>query len=91
VGFNAYPGGITGLAAAEFGFKVHKFYGTYFGCIEPQVQVWISNQQMGRARICAEASGAGSRRNALIAGTNWAGYGSGGYYFGDPVVGLHAH
>jgi hypothetical protein len=93
VGFNAYPGGITGLAASEFGMKYHKFYGWYFACVEPtlQAQIAISNQQMGRARICAEASGSGARRNALIGGTNWAGYGSGGYYFGDPIVGLHAH
>jgi hypothetical protein len=91
VAFNAYPGGTIGLAAAEFGFNYHKYYGWFFACVEPQVQVWISNQQMGRARICGEASGAGARRNALIGGTNWAGYGSGGYYLGDPVVGLHAH
>ena len=88
VAFNANPGGNKVLAAAEFGFFFNKWLGLWsFGCVEPQTQVWSSNFPMGRARICAEASGAGSRRNALIGGTNWTVNG----FLGDPVVGLHAH
>ncbi len=94
VAFNAYPDGTTGMAAAEFGditvFKKGVYY-TFFRCLEPQAKVAISNFAMGRSHMCAENSGGGARRNMLIGCTNWGGWGSGGYYGGDPLVALHTH
>jgi hypothetical protein len=94
VALNGYPDGITGVAAAEFGYVTVFKKGvssTFFRCLEPQAKIAIGNQAMGRTRICAESSGAGARRNLLIGTTQWAGWGSGGYYGGDPLVALHTH
>jgi hypothetical protein len=91
VAFNAFPQGITGMAAAEFGWTYPPKKGPQFRCLELPTEIAISNFTMGRSHICAENSGGGARRNALIGCTNWGGWGSGGYYGGDPLVALHTH
>jgi hypothetical protein len=72
----------------EFGFFFNKWLGS------GRLDVSSRRRKCGAATsrwvepaFCAEASGAGSRRNALIGGTNWTVNG----FLGDPVVGLHAH